>query len=135
MIERFTRRDTYGHPYTDSKIYDRFMWSKDGKVWERDLTHSAFDGKAIDKLCLLEDIEDEFNCDLIVLFRTLKQGSIWMKKYLCGGKNEIVCINIRGMNINQYTSEINIVDENGSPHLLGGYGKIWALTREELEVE
>ena len=31
------------------------MWSEDGKVWERDLTHCAFDGEAIDRLAELED--------------------------------------------------------------------------------
>lgn len=29
------------------------MWSEDGKVWERDLTHCAFDGEAIDRLAEL----------------------------------------------------------------------------------
>lgn len=52
---RFTKKDKYGHWYTDTKINDRFMWSKDGKAWERDLTHCAFDGEAIDRLAELED--------------------------------------------------------------------------------
>lgn len=53
--KRLTKKDKYGHWYTDTKINDRFMWSTDGKVWERDLTHCAFDGKAIDRLAELED--------------------------------------------------------------------------------
>ena len=53
--KRLTKKDKYGHWYTDTKIYDRFMWSEDGKVWERDLTHCAFDGEAIDRLAELED--------------------------------------------------------------------------------
>ena len=57
--KRLTKKDKYGHWYTETKIYDRFMWSEDGKVWERDLTHCAFDGEAIDRLAELEDkIED-----------------------------------------------------------------------------
>ena len=53
--KRLTKRDKYGHWYTETKINDRFMWSKDGKVWERDLSHYAFDGEAIDRLAELED--------------------------------------------------------------------------------
>lgn len=53
--KRLTKRDKYGHWYTDTKINDRFMWSTDGKVWERDLTHCAFDGEAIDRLAEFED--------------------------------------------------------------------------------
>lgn len=53
--KRLTKKDKYGHWYTDTKINDRFMWSTDGKVWERDLTHCAFDGEAIDRLAELED--------------------------------------------------------------------------------
>lgn len=53
--KRLTKKDKYGHWYTETKIYDRFMWSSDGKVWERDLSHYAFDGEAIDRLAELED--------------------------------------------------------------------------------
>lgn len=53
--KRFTKKDRYGHWCTDTKINDRYMWSEDGKVWERDLTHYAFDGEAIDRLAELED--------------------------------------------------------------------------------
>ena len=53
--KRFTKKDRYGHWCTDTKINDRYIWSEDGKVWERDLTHYAFDGEAIDRLAELED--------------------------------------------------------------------------------
>lgn len=53
--KRFTKKDRYGHWCTDTKINDRYMWSEDGKVWERDLSHYAFDGEAIDRLAELED--------------------------------------------------------------------------------
>ena len=53
--KRLTKKDKYGHWYTETKINDRFMWSKDGKVWERDLYHYAFDGEAIDRLAEFED--------------------------------------------------------------------------------
>ena len=53
--KRLTKKDKYGHWYTGTKIYDRFMWSSDGRVWERDLTNCAFDSEAIDRLAELED--------------------------------------------------------------------------------
>lgn len=53
--KRFTKKDKYDHWYTDTKINDRFMWSINGKIWERDLTNCAFDGEAIDRLAELED--------------------------------------------------------------------------------
>ena len=53
--KRLTKKDKYGHWYTGTKIYDRFMRSSDGKVLERDLTNCAFDGEAIDRLVELED--------------------------------------------------------------------------------
>ena len=53
--KRLTKKDKYGHWYTGTKIYDRFMRSSDGRVWERDLTNCAFDGEAIDRLAELGD--------------------------------------------------------------------------------
>ena len=53
--KRLTKKDKYGHWYTGTKIYDRFMLSSDGRVWERDLTNCAFDGEAIDRLAELGD--------------------------------------------------------------------------------
>lgn len=78
---RLTKKDKYGHWYTETKINDRFMWSKDGKVWERDLSHYAFDGEAIDRLAELEDkIENgrlvELPCKVgdTVYFDTYRHG-------------------------------------------------------------
>ena len=91
--------------------------------------------KAMDKLSQLEDIEEELGVDLEILYKVLKSESIWIKKHIGAGKFRIVEVNIRGLNINKYTNEITIRDENNSLHILNGYSKMWALTREELENE
>ena len=85
------------------------------------------------KLGQLEDLEEELGIDLIALFKALKQKTIWFNKYVGGGKRNIVEIEHRGLNINRYTNEITITDSNGGLHILGSYGKTWALTKEELE--
>ena len=57
-MSRFTKRDRYGHAYTNETIYDRGMTSKDGKTYEKHYFEngtSAYDGKPIDRLCELED--------------------------------------------------------------------------------
>lgn len=87
------------------------------------------------KLKHFEDIEEEFGISLIKLFKALKSESIYIKKHIGAGKFRIVEVNIRGLNINKYTNEITIRDENDSLHILSEYGKYWALTKEELEVE
>lgn len=85
------------------------------------------------KLKHYEDIEEEIGIDLEILYKALKSESIWIQKHIGAGKFRIVEVNIRGLNINKYTNEITIRDENNSLHILNGYGKMWALTREELE--
>ena len=57
-MSRFTKRDRYGHAYTNETIYDRGMTSKDGKTYEKHYFEngtSAYDGKPIDRLCEIED--------------------------------------------------------------------------------
>lgn len=57
-MSRFTKRDKYGHAYTNETIYDRGMTSEDGVHFEKHYFEngtSAYDGKPIDRLCELED--------------------------------------------------------------------------------
>lgn len=95
--------------------------------------HNIKHKQCVNKLGQLEDIEEEIGIDLEILYKVLKSESIWIKKHIGAGKFRIVEVNIRGLNINKYTNEITIRDENNSLHILNGYGKMWALTREELE--
>ena len=79
--KRFTKKDKYGHWYTDTKINDRFMWSKDGKAWERDLTHCAFDGEAIDRLA---ELEDKIESRKLVELTYKKGDSVFFISWLSG---------------------------------------------------
>ena len=115
--KRFTKKDKYGHWYTDTKINDRFMWSTDGKVWERDLTHCSFDGEAIDRLAELED--------------KLENGLL--KELPCGVGTTVYCIAgcFKGFfrrkfvyDIVEYPFEIGMVDT---------YQIDWFLTEGEAE--
>lgn len=58
-MERLTKRDKYGHWYTNSPIYDRGMSSKDGIHFIKYPDVSAYDGKAINKLAKYEDLEEQ----------------------------------------------------------------------------
>lgn len=69
--------------------------------------------KIADKLGQLEDIEEELGIDLITLFKALKDG-YWYKE-----DNEIIFEEPNG---------------EGLREMLCGYGKTWALTKEELEL-
>lgn len=97
--KRLTKKDKYGHWYTETKINDRFMWSKDGKVWERDLSHYAFDGEAIDRLAELED-KIEYGTLLDIKFRL--GDTVWFygfsDKTIYKGK-------VIGINFNAYTPQ------------------------------
>ena len=95
--------------------------------------HNIKHKQCVNKLGQLEDIEEEIGIDLEILYKALKSESIWIQKHIGAGKFRIVEVNIRGLNINKYTNEITIRDENNSLHILNVYGKMWALTREELE--
>ena len=58
MKERLTKKDKYGHWYTNSTVYDRGMTSKDGVHYEKHYFEngiSAYDGEPMDRLAELED--------------------------------------------------------------------------------
>ena len=78
-MERLTKLDKYGNPYTNEDINCRNLISEDGVTYKYvgyvD-NFKAFDGKPIDKLSKLEDLEDEVGIPLEVLFKALKNG-IW----------------------------------------------------------
>lgn len=100
-------------------------------AYERETKENYYD--LVHKLGVLEDIEEEIGIDLEILYKALKSESIWIQKHIGAGKFRIVEVNIRGLNINKYTNEITIRDENNSLHILNGYGKMWSLDRKELE--
>ena len=121
----------------DECIKTKFLNYEYGRIKDHDIMRGNLgritDDMIFNKLGKLEDIEDELGIDLEILYKVLKSESIWIKKHIGAGKFRIVEVNIRGLNINKYTNEITIRDENNSLHILNGYGKMWAFTREELE--
>lgn len=140
--KRLTRKDKYGHWYTDTKINDRFMWSTNGKVWERDLTHCAFDGEAIDRLA---ELEDKIMDGTIIERPSVRKGdSIWIirakRDYLDGRYRKIVwrCVDkIFLNNDNTYTiSTISVSSDgykNRSIVKSTTFKKSWFLTKAEAE--
>lgn len=84
------------------------------------------------KLKHYEDIEDELNFDLIILFKALKGGFYVKTKDINEGFISLVkAKDIREINIITESITFNAFDIV----LFEDYGKTWALTKEELEVE
>ena len=132
-MNRLTKKDRYGHFYTN-KANCRNIYSSDGERFEGVFFKNqvlAIDGKAIDKLGKLEDIEEELGINLITLFKALI--GIWVKStngdvyyvgspYLCFSENE--------------KRELELQFRVGDTwYKIKDHGKTWALTKEELENE
>ena len=81
---------------------------------------------AEEKLCQLEDIEDELGIDLITLFKAQTQGF-----YIINLLNEIEKVKLSEWRFNLIKKEVHRIKRN--KHLsFTDYGKTWALTKEEL---
>ena len=92
---------------------------------------------AIDKLGQLEDIEEELGIDLITLFKAFKEGKIFIKlgePYY--GETVECCYHFQ---LDRFPfnyslrCQYGISCEKRELVYLNGYGKTWALTKEELE--
>ena len=91
---------------------------------------------AQEKLCQLEDIEEELGIDLTILFKALKNGVYyfndqgqliheyvwWISNYLTVGTHDKISSSFMTVYENQIL-------------LFADYGKTWALTKEELKDE
>ena len=91
------------------------------------------------KLKHFEDIEDELGCDLINLFKALKQGYIYVKLEDGIIKREVDMLDFKeGVRCVLFDKSCQ-VDNNlqcyGMLNYIQDYGKAWSLTKEELEVE
>ena len=81
---------------------------------------------AEEKLCQLEDIEDELGIDLITLFKAQTQGF-----YIVNVFGEIEKVKLSEWRFNLIKKEVHRIKCN--KHLyFKDYGKTWALTRGEL---
>lgn len=131
-MERLTKLDKYGQPYTNEKINCRNLVSKDGINYQYvgyvD-NFKAFDGKPIEKLSKLEDLEDDLGIPLEVLFKALKDG-IYVQ-----GEDEDGHLYITKLENYKIGLDWCKVSKSWglSAFATKDYGKTWALTREELE--
>lgn len=144
-MNRLTKIDRYGHFYTN-KATCRNIHSSDGERLEGVFFKNqvlAIDGKAIDKLGKLEDIEEELGIELEVLFSALKNGfytksnngiKFWKEDdkhfvYVRDLKYDIeICCE-------ECENAIGAVPTMFLERSTKDYGKTWALTKEELENE
>lgn len=90
-------------------------------------------GLAEEKLCQLEDIEDELGIDLITLFKILKRKRIYrvneydkkIQQMVMYGECDLTGILVyeKGFEYSECVQHLSYKD----------YGKTWALTKEELK--
>lgn len=55
-MKRITKVDDFGNAYTNEKIYDRGLYSKDGETFYRTQCIRTWDGKPIDRLAEYENL-------------------------------------------------------------------------------
>lgn len=101
---------------------------KEGNLTKVDYIEIKDKGLAEEKLCQLEDIEDELGIDLITLLKAYKKG-IYYKG--CNHKIKDVEIFFTCNCIPRYFCEC-VVDGSGKTLYFKDCGKTWALTKEEL---
>lgn len=123
-MKRFTKTDEYDVNIigiNSARLYEELDY-------DEDLTLTF----ALNKLAWLEDFEDELNFDLIILFKALKGGFYVKTKDINEGFISLVkAKDIRSIDLvthNIFFNVRNLV-------FFEDYGKTWALTKEELEVE
>lgn len=94
---------------------------------------------AIEKLAKLEDIEEELGCDLITLFKALKQGYIYEKLEDEITKRDVDMLDFKeGVRCVLFEKSCEIDNYMQCYQMLNyiqDYGKSWALTKEELKEE
>lgn len=118
---RLTERKI-GYPNCDKK----------GNLTKVDYIEIKNKGLAEEKLCQLEDIEEELGIDLITLFKALEQDNIWVKEHNTK-EQEIVYERVRLNFLNKTLDFVEPRKEIGKGRNLFGYGVTWALTKEELK--
>ena len=91
-----------------------------------------------DKLGKLEDIEEEIGIDLITLFKTQMQDTIYYKGYQFDYKiKECYVINVARVYRNRKPVYVLLLNNDkwicGISVYASDYGKTWALTKKELK--
>ena len=127
-MTRLTKKDKYGHFYTN-QANCRNIWSLDDKKLEGEYFENktlAIDGKAIDKLGKLEDIEEWFGKKKFygtALNEPNKILELEFEKLDFRPEEDLLLIHFKVLNTLAIHIFYNIFE----------YGKTWALTKEELE--
>lgn len=133
-MERLTKIDKYGNPYTNENVNCRNLISEDGINYQyvgyAD-NFKAFDGKPIEKLSKLEDIEQELGIPLEVLFKALKDG-IYRLYEEFEDEPPYIYFSMVELGYDENKEEYYLLRSGWDMYFLKDYGKAWALTKEEL---
>jgi hypothetical protein len=112
---------------TESNPFKKFTSLKYTNKKPIFLDYDKGDSKAVEellnKLGQLEDIEDEFGIDLLILFKALNEC------YVDGHKGQAIIINNKEIAIKYQLSDYSWTSKICK---IKDYGKTWALTKEEL---
>ena len=124
----------------DINWYEDFVFSMRNRL----ITTKEINDSIYNRLKLLEDLEEEIDMSLLILFRILKHGRIIHKyKPFCASKKSIIesCI-INGLfyesgqyGLEVYNEEDDIDEEYNDFKCvyIKDYGITWAIKKEELE--
>lgn len=97
-------------------------------------TQSQYDVDLWHKVKSIEDIEEELGIDLIILFKALQNGVYYFTNGAQLMKNYVYLVdNYMSIGTRDRLSYSFITSHEGKTLLFKDYGKIWALTREELK--
>lgn len=132
MYERLTKRDRYGHAYTNETIYDRGMTSEDGVHYEKHYFEnetSSYDGKPIDRLC---EIEDKIERGTVIALPFKIGDKVY---HICKNLNTVKELEIISIEIAYNGIKFSAYAEDFTPTIFpeSKIGKTVFLTRQEVE--
>lgn len=109
---------------------------KQGNLTKVDCIEIKNKGLAEEKLCQLEDIEDELGIDLITFFKIFKEQEVYIKLNngeIIEGFSPMIEEDLLGIYFTINGKHINSIADYDSYYVsLKDYRKTWALTKEEL---
>ena len=124
MSERLTKKTNLNN-LDGGKLYKvNADYSKCEDLDDREMVCAKVTSKIIDKLGPLEDLEEEYG-DYIILVKALIQGKVFVKL-----KKGICRRNVHSL---KYDNHFRLMIWKHRGVTLFEYGKLWALTKEELE--
>ena len=121
----------------DINWYEDFVFSMRNRL----ITENEIKDSIYNRLKLLEDLEEEIDMSLLILFRILKKGQVIYKR-IYAYKRKIVILETRNIDGLYYDGSYyilklhNILEDDNDNYdvvYVKDYGITWALTREELD--